>query len=392
MKPFYTLCIGRVGASFGTMAYAGALPVIRAEWHLDASSAGAIQTAFNIANALGLFSTSWLCDYFGAKRVYLMFSWLAVAALFLFAYAAHSYTSAMVIIILVGLTQGGAYTPSMLLALKMSSIHKRGYSVGMILTAGSLGYLLSLFIASWGSAFKNVSFAFYLCSLGVLAGALLSSLALYHYKEELCETTCTLKKTDNSRFKLTALLLLVGYIAHCWELLGSWAWTPSMIAHALVNENFSPLTTGLIITFTIHLSGMLSTLLVGSISDYFNRTAVLIFMGAGGAISSVLMGMSVSWGAAWSIALAFLGSFFILGDSGVLSAAIADNVPAEKIGKVMGVRSLLGFGCGSFSPFLFGMALDASNSWWLAYSVLGLGGIIACFSAILLKRSERAVA
>lgn len=389
MKPFFTLCVGRIGACFGTMAFAGALPIIRAEWHLDASSAGAIQTVFNISNAIGLFATSWLCDYLGAKKVYLVFSWLAVGALFLFACAAHSYLSAMLIMTLVGLTQGGAYTPAMLLAIKMSRPDKRGYSVGLILTAGSFGYLLSLFISSWGAAYKNVSFAFYLCTLGVLAGAVLSSLALSNYKEVLLRQIPKKNEPQKYSFTWPALLLLAGYIAHCWELLGAWAWTPSMITHVLKNEDFSPVTTGLIIAFTVHLSGMLSTLIVGSLSDYFNRTSVLIFMGAAGALGSLLMGITVSWGMMWSLCFAFLGSFFILGDSGVLSAAMADNVPAEKLGKIMGVRSLLGFGCGSFSPLLFGVVMDASHSWWLAYAVPGGGGVIACIAAIVLKLKEK---
>ncbi|SMG17322.1 MFS transporter [Cedecea sp. NFIX57] len=389
MKPFFTLCVARVGASFGTMAFAGALPIIRAEWHLDASSAGAIQTVFNISNAVGLFAASWLCDYLGAKKVYLVFSWLAAGALFLFAYAAHSYLSAAFIMTLVGLTQGGAYTPAMLLAIKMSRPDKRGYSVGLILTAGSFGYLLSLFISSWGAAYKNASFAFYLCTLGVLVGAALGALALSNYKEELLRKIPAKKDAQKHSFTWAALLLLVGYIAHSWELLGAWAWTPSMLAHVLKNESFNPVTTGLIIAFTVHLSGMLSTLIVGSLSDYFNRTSVLIFMGAAGAVGSLFMGISVSWGMMWSIGFAFLGSFFILGDSGVLSAAIADNVPAEKLGKIMGVRSLLGFGCGSFSPLLFGVVMDASHSWWLAYAVPGVGGVIACIAAIVLKLKEK---
>ncbi len=76
-------------------------------------------------------------------------------------------------------------------------------------------------------------------------------------------------------------------------------------------------------------------------------------MGAAGAASSLLMGFSPAWGAGWTLAIGFMGSFFILGDSGVLSAAIADSVPARHLGKVMGIRSLAGFGIGSFAPLSF---------------------------------------
>lgn len=89
---------------------------------------------------------------------------------------------------------------------------------------------------------------------------------------------------------------MVGYIAHCWELLGSWAWTPSLVTNALQAWQMEQMATGLIVACAVHLSGMFSTLIVGAISDYFNRASVLIFMGAAGALSSLLMGLSVSWG------------------------------------------------------------------------------------------------
>ncbi len=135
---------------------------------------------------------------------------------------------------------------------------------------------------------------------------------------------------------------------------------------------------------------MFSTLIVGSVSDYFNRASVLIFMGATGALSSLLMGFSADWSAGWPLFFTFTSSFFILGVSGGLSAAMADNVPAQNLGSVMGLRSLLGFGVGSLAPLSFGVVLDSTQSWGMAYAVLASGGTIACVSAVLLKHKNTA--
>jgi len=51
----------------------------------------------------------------------------------------------------------------------------------------------------------------------------------------------------------------------------------------------------------------------------------------------------------------------------------------------MGVRSLLGFGIGAFSPLCFGIVLDASESWKLAYLVLASGGTGAFLMALILQ-------
>ncbi len=385
MNTFYTLCAGRAGTCLGTMVLAGALPVIRHEWQIDAASAGTLQTVFSVSNALALFAASWLCDCLGARKVYLIFSWLGAFALLLLACFARSYSSALLMITFVGLTQGGAYTPALLLAMRMNGAHKRGYAVGLMLAAGSFGYLLSVFVSLWGAMRWGVSFAFGITAAGALAGAIAGSFALARYQESGNRAVKRPPSPTITPYAITALLLLVGYIAHCWELLGSWAWTPSLVAGALHNFTLDPILTGLLVASVVHLSGMFSTLIVGAASDYFNRASVLMFMGAAGAMSSAMMGYSLHWGAGWTLLLAFIGSFFILGDSGVLSAAIADHVPAENLGRVMGLRSLLGFGIGSVAPWSFGVVLDSTRSWSMAYIVLAMGGLIACLSAVLLR-------
>jgi MFS family permease len=385
VKAFYILCASRAGTCLGTMAFAGALPVMRNEWDMDAASAGSVQAVFSIANALAVFVASWISDHFGARKVYLMFSWLGFCALTLFALFAHSYSSALVLIALVGLTQGGAYTPALMIAMRMNSLSKRGFAIGAILAAGSFGYLMSVFLASYGALMWGVSVAFFMCAAGALAGAAFGSIALSDWALEDSPNIKTKEGSTHYSFSINALFLLTGYIAHCWELLGNWAWTPSMILERLDVLNLSSVTTGIIVASSVHLSGMFSTLIVGAISDYFNRASVLIFMGAAGALSSILMGVSGSWGPEWAILLAFSGSFFILGDSGVLSAAIADNVDPKKLGRIMGVRSLLGFGIGSLAPLTFGIVMQVSLSWEVAYLVLAAGGLVACISATILR-------
>ncbi|WNU99046.1 MFS transporter [Enterobacter sp. DTU_2021_1002640_1_SI_PRY_ASU_LCPMC_013] len=359
----------------------------RNEWHMDASYAGSLQTIFNISNALALFAASWLSDYFGPRRVYLVFSWIGGIALLLFGIFAHSYFSAALLIGFIGLTQGGAYTPAIMMAIQMHSAARRGYAVGMILAGGSFGYLFSLFISSWGASTWGTAAAFYLCAGCVFAGSVTSSLALRNVSDRVLPSKLSHPQNERRKRKwnAVALLLLVGYIAHCWELLGSWTWTPSLIYNTLIPYQNSPVINSMLIATVIHLSGMLSTFIVGTISDYFNRATVLIVMGGLGGLCSLLTGWTVTWGTGWVLVCAFIGNFFILGDSGVLSAAIADNVDPKMLGRIMGIRSLLGFGIGSFSPLCFGMMMDLTGKWEISYTVLAAGGCVAFITAIIIR-------
>ncbi|WP_200911463.1 MFS transporter [Caballeronia cordobensis] len=136
----------------------------------------------------------------------------------------------------------------------------------------------------------------------------------------------------------------------------------------------------------IHLSGMVSTTVIGVVSDRRGRSKVLIWVAAAGASCSVLMGYAAQWGPVWTIFIAMMGSLFILGDSGVLSAAMTDEVSPRHIGRVMGVRSVLGFGAGALAPAAFGAAYDVTHEWSLPYAMLAIGGMCAWVAALLLNR------
>lgn len=383
------LCIGRAGTCMGTMAFAGALPVLRSLWHMDATTAGTIQTAFNLSNAFALLVASWLSDSLGAKRMYLVCTWAGAVALVVFAIFARSPHAALILIVFVGLTQGGAYTPALLLVADMSSPTERGRAMGQMLAAGSFGYLLSVSLSMWVAKSYGPAAGFAMCALGALAGAVFGQYSLKGLENRRSEHKTAPSSEPmqwKSVFGPTSVCLLVGYVAHCWELLGSWAWTPTLLATVLQPSGLGAMTTSLIVGSTVHLSGMIATSVVGALSDRWGRSRVLMYVGAIGAACSMLIGWSAQWGAGWVIALAAIGSFFILADSGVLSAAMTDEVPAAYLGRVMGVRSILGFGAGALAPMTFGATLDWTHEWGWAYVPLAAGGLVAFLAALILRR------
>jgi MFS family permease len=389
------LCIGRAGTCMGTMAFAGALPVLRSVWHMDATTAGAIQTAFNLSNAIALLAASWLSDSLGARRVYLVCTWAGAAALVVFAIFARSPHAAGILIVFVGLTQGGAYAPALLLVADLSKPAERGRAMGQMLAAGSFGYLLSVILSMWVAQSCGPEAAFAICAIGALAGAMIGQFSLKGVQNRRHERKAAASAQPlhwRRIFGPTSLCLLVGYIAHCWELLGSWAWTPTLLATVLQPSGLGAMTTSLIVGGSVHLSGMIATGVVGALSDRWGRSRVLIYVGAIGALCSMLIGWSAQWGAGWVIAFVAIGSFFILADSGVLSAAMTDEVPAAYLGRVMGVRSILGFGAGALAPMTFGATLDWTHQWGWAYMPLAAGGFVAFLAALVLRKVSQPVA
>ena len=109
------LALSRAFLTLIFMTYAASLPTLTREWAMSATQAGLVQTCFSAGFAVSLFITSWLADHIGARRMFLWFCWLGAAAALAFALFARSFEEALWLYGLVGFTQGGSYTPAIML-------------------------------------------------------------------------------------------------------------------------------------------------------------------------------------------------------------------------------------------------------------------------------------
>lgn len=108
-----------------------------------------------------------------------------------------------------------------------------------------------------------------------------------------------------------------------------------------------------------------------------------------GAVCSVSIGWLTNISAPLLLAITAVYGFATIGDSSVLSSAMTDAVPVQHLGRVLGLRSVLGVGAGALSPALFGLTLDlapAALAWGYAFSTLALGALVAILCAVLLRR------
>src|SRR3546814_12000225 len=71
---------------------------------------------------------------------------------------------------------------------------------------------------------------------------------------------------------------------------------------------------------------------------------------------------------------------------------MAAAVPAGQLGRLLALRSILGFGAGALSPLAFGWILDLTNppgalpsQWGWAFTMLAAGGILATLAAWFLN-------
>src|SRR5690606_22060685 len=115
----------------------------------------------------------WAADHFGARRMVVASSVLAAATSAAFGWLARDWGSAMVLYGLVGLAQGGVYTPLVMGIADEAPPARRGNAMGWLIASTSVGYAASLALGGLGVALGGWETAFVLCGSLPALGALL---------------------------------------------------------------------------------------------------------------------------------------------------------------------------------------------------------------------------
>jgi MFS family permease len=395
------LCGSRVFTYLVFLTYAATLPVLRTQWGMSASAAGSISSGFQIAYAFSLLIFSELADRIGARRVFLWSNFCTAIASLLFAIFARGYYSGLILYTLVGFSLGGTYTTGLMMIADRVPSASRGRAIGFFIASTSLSYALSLCLAGSIIPWGGYRGSFLLTCLGPLVGTALAWKTLASTPNKVFprhEGREFFSKVLRNR---PALLFIIAYALHCWELIGMWSWTPAFMSAALVVRGSGTLrATGesAFIVGASHLVGMVASLIMGTLSDRFGRAVMILVGGGTSAACSFAMGWLIGLPIFFIVIVGMIYAFSAIGDSPILSAGMTEHVDPAYMGAAFALRSFLGFGAGSISPLLFGAILDLSNpvnleaggfnTWGWSYSMLGLGGLGVVVTTYLLYKDS----
>ena len=395
----FLIFLARIAMYANFMVYAACLPILFYEWDMTATQAGSISSVFMVGYALSLFLFAWLSDYFGAKRLFILSAVLSALTALVFAFFARTYLTGLLLYGLAATTQGGLYTPVIMLFSDRYESSRRGAAVGYLIASTSVGYAFSLAVSGLCLAWAGYRTAFIVTGCLPLIGLILSCLALrttpntIHPRVERLRITGILQRNRNAR------LLVSGYTFHCWELLGMWSWTPTFFTASIAisgNSFGETAQFGAYLVSSMHIVGALSSVSMGRLADRMGRRVVLIQVAACGACLSLVIGWLITWPLALLISIGFVYYFFAIGDSPVLSTALTESVEPGYLGSALAIRALLGFGAGGIAPIIFGAVLDLTNPvgpapkiWGWSFMVLGLGGLAATLCASLYRETKQ---
>ena len=399
------LCASRLGFAFIFTTYAATLPLLKTDWDMSASQAGLVQSAWHVGYLVSLFAVGFITDHHGARRTFLAGSILASASALLFAFLADGFIPGLLLYGLTGLCSGASYTPGLTLIAERFAPHQRGRAMGWFLASASLGYGASLILSGLLMPYAGWRGAFIATACGPFAAALISFWTLRATPNVIhargAEHVGGLALLAVWRDK-PAMLLIWAYVFHSWELLGMWAWLPAYLAGSITHGGSMTAQAagvGAMLTALTYVTSMGGSICGGSFSDRWGRTRVILW----GSVLSLACSFTFGWMMTlplWLlVAVAAFYNITAISDSSVYSTALTELVPPQYLGAAYALRSLLGFGAGVISPWVFGLAIDwargeplrsESMAWGLAWTSLGIGAALGPLMTLKLRRLPEA--
>lgn len=365
---------------------------------MSATAAGSISSAFQFGFAVSLVVFSALADRVGARRIFLFSTAATAVSTGLIPLLAGSYASGLVLFTFLALSNGGTYTPGLMLLAERFPPARRGSAIGWFLAAASLGYAVSLTVTGFLVRIVGWRGAFWVLTLGPVMATLASAWTLRGTREGSVPSGLGSLSLAQGFFRnRSALLMMTGYTFHSWEVLGMWAWTPAYLAAALAlqgRELVSATGLGANLAAIFHLMGLVATGAGGRLSDRWGRTAVILVMLAISGLCSFTFGWLIASPLLVLLAVGVIYAFSAIGDSPVFSTGFTEVVDSRILGSALAVRSLAGFGAGAVASLTFGVVLDLTNPagsapgypvWGWAFSVLGLGAVLGLAATAWLR-------
>jgi MFS family permease len=377
------------------------LPLTQAEWGLSAKQAGLVQSAFHLGYLVSLFIVGFIADHFGARRAYITTGIAACLSPWAFVVFADGFWSAFWLHAFTGLCQGGTYTPALALINDNVERARRGRAMGYFIAASSAGYALCLALAGLALQFTDWRGALAACALLPLVGwvagaiALRSTANVVHARPAGESLLGALPAVLRNR---RGMLSVWGYTFHNWELLGLWAWLPAFLTAALLTHGAGvqeAATLALMFAALTYVANIAGSVAGGTMADRWGRTRTILLWSCVSLALSFSIGWMIVLPIGLLVAAACLYNFAGIADSSTHSTVLAESVPPHYLGVAYAVRSVIGFGAGVVSPFVFGWSLDLAGgsrtatdafAWGLAWASLGAGALLGPLATWKLHR------
>ena len=367
--------------------FSAVLSPLRELWELTNFQAGMIVSVFQLGYVAAVLFFGFMSDSRSSQKILIVGALVTGTANLMFAFFAQGFYSALILRAISGIGMGRIYVPGMRLLAGIFDSESRGKAIGLYVGSLVVGSGSSLFLSGLLLGFMEWDMLIVITSMGAFLGAAM----VYRLGEIPFKAAAS--KLDIGRirkvFSKPNLAMNFGYLGHMWELYAMWPWiAPFLIAMYELHGHPSQSAEmyGNIIGGLSIMIGSIATWVGGVVSDRKGRIkTILVFL-----VGSIFCSLTIGWIGMWSVyavsIMTIIYGFLIIGDSPVFSTAITELAEPEFVGLALGVQSVLGFGVTIISPAVFGILLDTTHSWGIAFMSLGIGALIGPIAMMILRK------
>jgi MFS family permease len=373
----------------GSAAFASTLSELAGLWHIDATHAGWISSAYFLGYTAAVPLLVALTDRFDPRKIYLAGCLVGTCACVGFSQFANGLWSASLLQALAGIGVGATYMPGLRILTTRLGLRARIRAVPYYTTTFAVGTSLSYMLSGWMAAHFGWRSAFLAVAAGPLIAAALVTMATWRtvpIELELRPTRHPLDFRPVLRNR-QAMAYVLAYGGHCWEMFAFRAWLPTFLLFAW--HRYRIANAGLAVarwSMLIVLIGVPASIIgAESVESGTRNRNIRRFQFA--SIVLCLLAVACLGFSLWlTLAALFAYNVAIAADSGALTAgAVVSAYPNEQ-GATLAVYALIGFLGAGIGPLIAGCALDLSGglqsarAWYFGFAAMGIGSALAAIA------------
>jgi MFS family permease len=393
------LCMAEIGTMLGYATFPTLLHTLQQAWGMSNTEAGIVSGAYFGGYMLAVPILTALTDRLDARHIYIFACLLAALGSFGFAFAAHGFATAALFQAFVGAGLAGTYMPG----LKILSDHvhgpKQSRYVSFYTTSFTLGASASFLLPIVLMPTFSWQVVFAVSGVGPLIAALMA------WRIPPVPRAPAPKVSGNPLAMLdfrpvlknkSAMGYILGYTAHCFELLGTRSWLVAFITFAAATHGGAIVVAPAIIAAIVNFCGMPASIFGNELAMRFGRRRMILAYMLLSGLMGCLVGFTAPLPTAFTVFCLCLYTALVMADSSSLTAGTVAAAQPDKRGITLALHSTLGFGAGILSPTLFGWVLDHAGgntsvtAWGLAYASQGIFCLLAPVVLLLAGRRSRA--